>query len=174
MIFSILCIIVAGAFCVYSLVFEFAPWPLSIKYILKHILGIIGSFLLGAFAGLLIMALWSGIGSTIFWHANRTAAEVRTYDMVTLPGTEGYYIANADKSDEHCYYVVLDNEKSMTMQCKYTTLQNGSTPQITETIYNFKNPILRFLFIPILPSTYVIEAPNINIDYNYMVNNISE
>lgn len=175
MIFSILCVIAAGAFCVYSLVFEFYPWPPSIKYVVKHIPGIIGSFLLGAFAGLLIMALWSGLGNAVFWNTDRTVAEVRTYDMVTLPGTEGQYIANADKNDEHCYYAVVDNEKSMTMRCKYTTLQNGSIPQITETVYNFKNPILRFFFVPILlPPTYVVEAPNINIDYDYMVNNVSD
>jgi len=175
LIFSILCIIAAGVFFTYSLVFEFYPWPPSIKYVVKHIPGIIGSFLLGAFAGLLMMALWSGLGNIVFWNADRTVGEVRIYDMVTLPGTEGQYIANADKNDEHCYYAVVDNEKSMTMRCKYTNLQNSSIPQITETVYNFKNPILRFFFVPILlPSTYIIEAPNINIDYDYMVNNVSD
>lgn len=142
------------------------------------------SFFLGIAMMVLFSTLYLLIGILpinvyLFSHPPITEpkGEIIRYTLRELPGTENSYITNSDFCGKYCYYVIDEHNFSHIIPEDNANIEfNLCAALVEEQPCQIKNPVLRFFFVPLFVdiNEYTLYLPNIDIDYNYNVNNIGD
>lgn len=143
----------------------------------------IGITILGSFIGLLVGGIsyllifflpincyWENYNPNVEPHG-----EVIIVPLRELPGTENYYITDADFNRHYCYYVIGENNYSYFFRVENADIEENLYAGVLEIQpYRLKNPIMRFFFIPVVDlNHYTLHLPNTSVYHEYNINSIN-